>query len=504
MSPQVRHLPRARRSLLRRIALLFVAAVVVTALALALSAYFITKGAQDERALSDALRQSRQNLTVADSMLPEEPGPSDYTDLMAAFQIRGDFNTFMEVRSEPLPYVSGPDVTRAPVTPELAAKVAEDRIGYQTVTVRNERTMEDERTIIVGSQLRSGELTVYFFYPQGTRLADLARLRNVLAIGGSILAVLGAIAGYLLARAVVRPVREASKAAAQMSQGDLDIRLPAGSDEFGVLAASFNQMAENLQTKMEDLEAGQARERRFVADVTHELRTPVSALVGEASLLKARLEADPSACQPEVSRLVAMVSTDITRLRQLVDDLLEISRLDAQAVETVIEPVDLGLFLTQLVRAHGWDETVDVRVAHGQGLDGGAAEVRPAASGGFVIPVDRRRLERTIVNLVENALRHGAAPVRIEARRGTAAAPDTIETIRIAVTDSGSGIPIDHLPHIFDRFYKADPSRSSSRGSGLGLAIARENARLLGGDIAAGNVPEGGARFVVTLPAGDL
>ena len=139
-----------------------------------------------------------------------------------------------------------------------------------------------------------------------------------------------------------------------MSQGDLDIRLPAGSDEFGVLATSFNRMAENLQTKMLDLEAGQARERRFVADVTHELRTPVSALVGEASLLKTRVEADPAACSPEVTRLVEMVSTDITRLRQLVDDLLEISRLEAQAAETVIEPVALGTFLDQLVRAHGW------------------------------------------------------------------------------------------------------------------------------------------------------
>lgn len=134
----------------------------------------------------------------------------------------------------------------------------------------------------------------------------------------------------------------------------------------------------------------------------------------------------------------------------------------------------------------------------------GAPGVRSASEGGFVVPVDRRRLERILVNLVENALRHGAAPVRVEARRGRAAAPDAIETVQIAVTDRGPGIPIEHLPHIFDRFYKADPSRSSSRGSGLGLAIARENARLLGGDITGGNVPGGGAGFVVTLPAGNL
>ena len=118
----------------------------------------------------------------------------------------------------------------------------------------------------------------------------------------SILAVLGALAGYLVARRLLAPLRRASKATVLMSKGDLDIRLPAGQDEFGVLSASFNRMAENLQAKMQDLEAGQARERRFVADVAHELRTPVSALVGEASLLKSahgeRIEWLPTGRQP--------------------------------------------------------------------------------------------------------------------------------------------------------------------------------------------------------------
>lgn len=483
MSAQVRHLPRARRSLLRRLALVFVAAVAVTALALALSAYFITKSDQDERALADALGQSSQNLTVADSMLPPEPGPSDYTDLMAAFQIRGDFQTLMEVGPEAEPYVSGPNVTKTPVTAELEDALADGRVHYQTVDVGG------DPTIVVANQLRSGDLTIYFFFPQGERLADLARLRDILAIGGAILVVLGAIAGYLLARAMVRPVREASKAAAQMSQGDLDIRLPTGADEFGILATSFNQMAENLQAKLVDLEAGQARERRFVADVTHELRTPVSALVGEASLLKAKLEADPAACPPEVNRLATMIDTDITRLRELVDDLLEISRLEAQAAELVIEPVELESFLTQLVRAHAWTDTVSVTALGG-----------PIA---LIANADRRRLERIVVNLVENALGHGAPPVMIEARRGAAATAESPEIIQVAVMDSGPGIPTEHLPSIFDRFYKADPSRSSSRGSGLGLAIARENARLLGGDVIASNLSGGGARFVLTLPTGD-
>jgi two-component system sensor histidine kinase MtrB len=491
MAVTIRRLVRPRRSLLHRVAVIFMAAVAITALALALAAYFLTKSDQDARALSDALDQSRQNLTVADSMLPSEPSSSDYDDLMAAFEIRGDFDILLQAASEPEPYVSGFNVSPASVTAELAAKVAEGRIGYQMID------MNDEPTLVVGSQMRSGEVTLYFFYPQGDRLAELAKLRNILTIAGVLLAVLGAVAGYLVARRLVRPVRAASKAAAQMAHGDLNIRLPAGPDEFGVLAASFNEMAENLQAKMLDLEAGQARERRFVADVTHELRTPISALVGEASLLKAKLDAAPDQTSPEIKRLAVLVDYDIARLRQLVDDLLEISRLEAKAADTVVEPVELGPFLVQLVRAHNWAETVRVSTAITPTTTGADTDAVRSP----VVLADKRRLERIVVNLIENALKHGAAPVTVEARGHAKGAGPAGEAVDIAVSDSGPGIPLEHLPHVFDRFYKADPSRSSSRGSGLGLAIARENARLLGGEVTAANMPGGGARFVVTLPA---
>ena len=493
MSGPAALLPPFRRSLLTRVALAFAAAVALTAVALSLAAYYLTKDAQNDRALTEALDQSRQNLSIADAMLPADPGPSDYEELMPAFQIRGDFDTLVETGAEI--YRSGLDVTSGPVTEELRAAVTQGNIRYQTVPV------DGEPTIVVGSQLRAGELSIYFFFPQGERLAELAGLRNVLVGGGVLLAVLGAMGGYLLARRLLRPVREASGAAVQMSRGDLTIRLPAGSDEFGVLAASFNQMAANLQREMLDLEAGQTRERRFVADVTHELRTPVSALVGEASLLKTRLEANPSACPPEVARLAELVTLDIARLRVLVDDLLEISRLEAQAAESVLEPVAVGPFVARLIQAHGWAQVVRMLAAPESHL----VEIPPLqAAPSPVVLADKRRLERILVNLIENGLQHGAAPVDVECRPAGLGAGTGQRTVAIAVTDAGPGIPVEHLPHIFDRFYKADPSRSSSRGSGLGLAIARENARLLGGDITAANIPHRGARFVVTLPAADL
>jgi two-component system sensor histidine kinase MtrB len=489
---------------------MFATAVIVTALALALSAYFITESAQEDDALDKALTQSRFNLYLADAkLLPPNPQPADFTKLLDALQIRGDFATFIEAGTET--YVSGPQVDQSLISAELTAKVEEGRLAYQAVR------LPDQPAIAVGGRIRP-DLTLYFFYPQGDRLAELTRLRNILLIGGGILAVLGAIAGYLLARRLVAPIRDASIAAERMSRGDLDIRLQAGNDEFGVLAGSFNRMAENLQAKMDDLEAGQARERRFVADVAHELRTPVSALVGEASLLKARLEASRDACPSEVAHLAGLVSNDIARLRQLVDDLLEISRLDARAAETVLEWVDMANFVRQLVAAHGWSQSV--HVVENPEPPRAAQLPEPSmemdGSTGYLLRTDKRRVERILVNLIENALRHGTTPVTIGMTRSRAveAGAATVAggppplagseaAIHIAVTDSGPGIPQAHLAHIFDRFYKADPSRSSSRGSGLGLAIARENARLLAGDLVAENGPGGGARFLLTLPAGD-
>jgi signal transduction histidine kinase len=466
---------RPRRSLTHRVAVTFAVAVIITAFALALSAYFVTKTAQDDQALEKALTQARFNLFLTDSILPLDPQPTDYDRLLSALQLRGDFSTLIKAGTDT--YLSGPQVAVDLVTAELAAKVAEGRIGYQNIR------MAGEPAIAVGGQLRSAESSLYFFFPQGARLADLARLRNILIIGGTILAVLGALAGYLVARRLLAPLRRASKAAVHMSEGDLDIRLPSGRDEFGVLSSSFNRMAENLQAKMLDLEAGQMRERRFVADVAHELRTPVSALVGEASLLKARTQNETSTVSPEVAQLADMVSADIGRLRQLVDDLLEISRLDAQSADIFPEPVDVMYLLSRLVATYGWSSQVRIKSNYS----------------GRTIQTDRRRLERIVVNLIDNALHHGAPPVTISVR-SLVVLPEQPNMIEIAVDDAGAGISLEHLPHVFDRFYKADPSRASSRGSGLGLAIAQQNARLLGGDLTAENLLQGGARFTLILP----
>jgi two-component system sensor histidine kinase MtrB len=229
-------------------------------------------------------------------------------------------------------------------------------------------------------------------------------------------------------------------------------------------------MAEALQGKIAALSAAQERERRFTSNVAHELRTPLTALVGEAALLAEHLDGMPAEARRPAELLVA----DVARLRRLVDDLLEISRLDA-GVETVrAEPFDLGALVRSCLRARGWEGRVRVE-------DGAA----PVVS-------DPRRAERVVANLVENALAHGGGDVTVR----VAADGDTAT---VDVIDRGPGIPPDELPRLFERFAKGDPARSGP-GTGLGLAIARENARLLGGDVEAASEPGAGSRFTLRLP----
>lgn len=464
--------PRLRR----RLALAFAAAVVVTALLLSVGSYLTLRAALFDGALDTALSQTRFNLLLADTLLPEQPGPGDYDRLLEAFAIRGDFRTLIQAGDAS--YSSGAQVTNALVENGLAQAVEPGRLKYQEVTVAA------QPSLAVAGTVGADPTVFYFFFPQGESRATLARLRDILVAAVVILAILGTALGYALARRTLRPVSQAVAAAASMAAGDLSARLPTGPDEFGALALSFNRMAANLDAKITDLEVARARELRFVGDVAHELRTPVSALVGEASVLRSHL-AD-TGLSPDARRAGELLVQDVDRLKRLIEDLLEISRLDAGVEEVRLEDIDPLAFLRQISDARGWPETVTVLGTPGLGAR-----------------TDRRRLERIMVNLVENAVRHGAPPVEVSVHRVTGPHGKGDQVV-IDVADHGAGIPPDVAPHVFERFYKADPSRSSRAGggSGLGLAIAWENARLLGGLLQVKDREGGGARFSLRLPTG--
>jgi len=171
-----------------------------------------------------------------------------------------------------------------------------------------------------------------------------------------------------------------------------------------------------------------------------------------------------------------LVGHEVKHLNRLVEDLIEISRFDAGTVQLVTDETDVGNAVSQCLRARGWP---------------GVSSAVPA---GLIVRLDRRRFDVILANLIGNALRHGGPPVTVQARIQSGG------QLAVEVRDHGHGLPPAAIPHIFDRFYKADTARTRSDGSGLGLAIAWENARLHGGHIHAGNHPDGGAVFNVSLP----
>jgi two-component system sensor histidine kinase MtrB len=298
--------------------------------------------------------------------------------------------------------------------------------------------------------------------------------------------VTGTLAGLLLlivvlaqlaARRVLRPLRQLGAAARRLSQGDLRIRLAAtGSDEITDLVDGFNEMATSLQAMVTELSRMHARSQRFAGDVSHELRTPLAAMLAVTDLL----DEQAASFEGDAAAAARLVSRETSNLNRLVADLIEISRFDAGSAALLIDEVNLAESVRNCLRVRGWTQEVVV-------------DSLPSLR----LRVDPRRLDVIIANLVGNALRHGAPPVTIRAWTYQHAGR---EWVSLRVSDSGPGLPAEILPHVFERFYKADTARTRSEGSGLGLAIAWENARLHDGSIQAANSPDGGAAFTLHLP----
>ncbi|MFG3282013.1 ATP-binding protein [Streptomyces sp. NPDC048111] len=287
------------------------------------------------------------------------------------------------------------------------------------------------------------------------------------------------VPALLAARSVLRPVRDLRRAASSMGKGRLDTRIEVkGSDELADLAWTFNESAEELERSVEELQKAEARARRFASDVSHELRTPLAGMLAVTEVL----DEDADGLDPDTARAVRLISAETGKLATLVEDLMEISRFDARAAELHPDEVDVAETIRKTLQRRHWQDRVITELPDG---------VRAM--------IDPRRFDIVVANLVGNALRHGAEPVTVRLRPASGDRPLVVE-----VADRGPGIDAAVLPHIFDRFFKADAARTRSAGSGLGLAITQENVRLHGGTVRAANGPRGGAVFTVELPTGVL
>lgn len=301
-------------------------------------------------------------------------------------------------------------------------------------------------------------------------LADL--LRQFL-IAGPIALLLASGAGYALAAGALRPVERMRRRAAEISSETAGARLPLGKAEDEV-----RRLGETLNDMLGRLEAGLARERRFVADASHELRTPLALLETELELALRR----PRSSE-ELRSAVASAAEEVDRLTRLAEDLLVLARADEGELPLRRSSVPVGdLFETVARRFKPRAEEGGRRLD----VDSGAGEM---------IVADRLRLEQALGNLVDNALRHGAGDVRMEAERRDGA-------VLLRVSDEGEGFPPAFLDRAFERFTRADEARARG-ATGLGLAIVDAVARAHGGTAEAANRDGGGAVVSLILPAGE-
>jgi two-component system sensor histidine kinase MtrB len=450
------------RSVRGRLTFTIVALVVLTAALLGIGSYLFVDYSLHEQAREEAANQARFDLGVLiPRSLPEATREAlNGSGLQDTFRSRGvdlvaDFGD------------AAPGFASL-LSPGFEAAVDRGEIGYQWVSIGG------RPSLVTGGRLPGSGATFYFVHDATAIDSTLATLRAGLIAGSLVLIVIALVAARAVARGVLAPVEEASRAAERIERGDLSARVPvASADEFGDWAETFNRMAASLEETIGRLETAQSHNRRFVADVSHELRTPLAALVAEASIVREDLGAMPDASRRAGELLVA----DVARLRILVDDLMEISRFDAGAEQLATEPVDLVELVTTVATA---------RLPEA---------VRSMPSSLVVVESDPRRIERIVGNLLDNAKEHAAgAPVEVRVELGRDGASAVV-----AIADRGPGIPPDQLPHVFDRFYKADPSRHGG-SSGLGLAIAAEHATLLRGELAASNREGGGLRVELRLP----
>jgi two-component system sensor histidine kinase BaeS len=275
-------------------------------------------------------------------------------------------------------------------------------------------------------------------------------------------------------------LKEVQAATERLGAGDLRARAPErGGDEVTAVARSFNRMADELAARAQALEESDRARRQLLADVSHELMTPLTAMRGYLdTLAMPELELD----EPTRERYLAIVNDETLRLERLVGDLLELARLEGGG--TALRKVRVGVAaLFDRVRAR------HEREAEAQGVRL-ASEIEPGAD---FVEGDPDRLEQALQNLAANALRH--TPAGGEVRLESAVVGDRVH---VRVRDTGPGIPPEHLPLIFERFYKADTARKASGGSGLGLSIVKAIVERHGGSISASN--DHGAVFEISLP----
>lgn len=373
----------------------------------------------------------------------------------------------------------------AVLTDELRERVQENPGGqfWQSVALDDGAGGTDPG-VVVGSDLQvpgAGRYELYIGYDFADAQQTLDQMQATGVVGAIALLALLAVVTLLVVRWVIEPIRTAAMTSRRLAAGDLGVRMPEkGEDELATLAASFNGMADSLQARIRELAELSVVQQRFVSDVSHELRTPLTTIRLAGDVLYGQRDDFPG----PTARTVELLHTQTDRFEQLLADLLEISRYDAGSVELATEP-------TNLVHLAGDAIESMHELAQERG-----SELRLDAPGGHLdAQVDPRRIRRIVRNLLGNAIEHG------EGRPIVIAVDSNEQAVALSVRDYGLGMSEEEQSHVFDRFWRADPSRTRTiGGTGLGLAISLEDAVAHGGALDLWSSPGVGTVFRLTIP----
>ncbi len=370
------------------------------------------------------------------------------------------------------------DVTQDDIPVSLRSMV----IDHSTAASQT-YTLHGSPQIAIGIPIKS----IHGAYFEVFNVGDLAHTLNVFALGlfvaGIVTTALGAALGRWASGRSLRPLTGVSRAAVAIAGGELDTRLGStgGDPDLAALTSSFNRMVDQLQERIE-------REARFTSDVSHELRSPLTTVAASLGVLEGQVES----LSPPARRALELLSADVRRFQRMVGDLLEISRSDTGSAEISLEEVDPAELVRRAVAAVHRSLPIDTPPP--------TVEVDPAVSGTHLW-VDKRRFERVMSNLLENASLYGggATAVRVTPGNGSGSRG---HSVRVSVEDSGPGLPPTERTKVFERFYRGNAAfqRGAGTGTGLGLALVAEHVRLHGGKVWAEEAEGGGARFTIELP----
>jgi len=310
------------------------------------------------------------------------------------------------------------------------------------------------------------------FEGQPRELEFIERINMTLFYGAAISAVIALVLGVILSRTLTRPIRELTRATHAVSEGDLSQQVPVRSkDELGELAQAFNKMSAELSRSVN------AR-KQMTADIAHELRTPLSLILGHA-------EAVHDGVLPPTRENFEIIREEATRLEHLVNDLRTLSLADAGELSIqlqIIEPQKLVNEVASLYQYQAQRKNITFEL-----------DIAPALP---MIEVDPGRMTQVLTNILDNAMRHTPQGGRI-----TLAAAESNKMVELSVQNTGTGLNIEDINRIFERLYRADPSRQrEDGGSGLGLAIAKSIVQAHGGQISAESEPGAGLKVRIRLP----